>query len=213
MRVEEAPAVTEAPTRNISPREVYGNWRVWVVGLSLFCANIMRYGFLGWAVTYFFEVQGAAISTAAYKSVIFPIAGAVGAIVAGWLSDKIKSGKVIVAAACMGLAALSAAMFPTAEHWPLGLGLLASIGFFLFGAHPILCAAAPMDFGTKKAASSATGFIDCLGYIGAGLTSVGTGFLVDTWGWNAGFAFWIGAALVGAGLMGVLSVKRRSVSA
>ncbi len=40
----------------------------------------------------------------------------------------------------------------------------------------------PMDFGTRKAASTATGFIDGGGYIGAALTGVGTGFLIDNFG-------------------------------
>lgn len=193
---------------------VYGNWKVWLVGLALFCANILRYGFLGWAVTYFFEVQGAAISTSAYKSVVFPVAGAVGAILAGRLSDKIKHNRALVASIFLALAGVGSIVFPMTGNWVVGLGVLAFIGFSVFGAHPLLCAAAPMDFSTKKAVSAAVGFIDAIGYVGAGLTAVGTGFLVDNWGWNAGFAFWIIAAFVGAGLMGVLSLaSKRSVSA
>ena len=61
-----------------------------------------------------------------------------------------------------------------------------------------------MDYGTRKAASAATGLIDCLGYVGAGLTSIGTGWLVDNWGWNAGFTLWVGAAFLGAALMALL---------
>ena len=86
---------------------------------------------------------------------------------------------------------------------------LASIGFFVFGSHVLIVAAAPMDYGTRKAASAATGLIDCLGYIGAGLTSFGTGWLVDNWGWNAGFTLWVGAAFAGAGIMVLLWRKRQ----
>jgi sugar phosphate permease len=46
----------------------------------------------------------------------------------------------------------------------------------------ILTTAAPMDFRTRKAAASATGFIDGWGYLDAGLQGVGTGLQVDRWG-------------------------------
>jgi len=65
-------------------------------------------------------------------------------------------------------------------------------------------AAALMDLGTRKAAASTTGFIDGWGHLGAGLQGVGTGLMVDRWGWNAGFAFWIACAFLGAGLMVLL---------
>ena len=58
-----------------------------------------------------------------------------------------------------------------------------------------------MDFGSRKAASSATGFIDGLGYIGAAITGVGSGFLADSYGWGAAFTFWIIGALIAGVLM------------
>jgi OPA family glycerol-3-phosphate transporter-like MFS transporter len=57
-----------------------------------------------------------------------------------------------------------------------------------------------MDFGSRKAASSATGFIDGFGYIGAAITGVGSGFLFDNYGWNGAFTFWI----IGAAIAGIL---------
>ena len=44
-----------------------------------------------------------------------------------------------------------------------------------------------MDYGTRKAASSATGFIDGVGYIGAAVTGILSGWLTDAWGWDATF--------------------------
>jgi sugar phosphate permease len=55
-----------------------------------------------------------------------------------------------------------------------------------------------------RACRVATGFIDGWGYLGAGLQGVGTGLLVDRWGWSAGFAFWIACAFLGAGVMVLL---------
>ena len=87
------------------------------------------------------------------------------------------------------------------EQSLLGLITLAAIGFTVFGAHVLIVAAAPMDYGTRKAASTATGFIDGWGYLGAGLQGIVTGLLVDRWGWDAGFTFWIASAFIGALMM------------
>ena len=182
-----------------------GNRQVWLMGLGLFFVNIMRYGFLTWAPTYLFETQGASIDKAAYSSVIFPIAGALGAIVAGWVTDRwFQSRRAPVACISLILASVLAWSYRFAipvDAWFLGLITLAGIGFAVFGAHVLIVAAAPMDLGTRKAASSATGFIDGLGYLGAGLQGITTGLLVDRWGWNAGFAFWIVGALLAAVIM------------
>jgi len=185
-----------------------GNSRVWLMGCGLFFVNIVRYGFLTWAPTYLFETQGAGIDKAAYLSVIFPIAGALGAVFAGWATDRwFQSRRAPVAGISLVLAGGLAWAYRFAvpvDQWLLGLITLAAIGFAVFGAHVLIVAAAPMDFGTRKAAASATGFIDGWGYLGAGLQGVGTGLLVDHWGWSAGFAFWIACAFLGAGVMVLL---------
>jgi sugar phosphate permease len=185
-----------------------GNGQVWLMGFGLFFVNIMRYGFLTWAPTYLFETQGAGIDKAAYSSVIFPVAGALGAVFAGWATDRwFQSRRSPVAVISLMLAGILAWVYRFAvpvDQWLLGLITLAAIGFAVFGAHVLIVAAAPMDFGTRKAAASATGFIDGWGYLGAGLQGVGTGLLVDHWGWSAGFAFWIACAFLGAGVMVLL---------
>lgn len=58
-----------------------------------------------------------------------------------------------------------------------------------------------MDLGTRKAASSVTGFIDGFGYIGAGLTGVLSGWLVDSYSWNAAFYLWVISAIIASILM------------
>jgi len=186
-------------------KQSLGNRVVWIMGFGLFFVNIVRYGFLTWAPTYLFETQKAGIDKAAYSSLIFPIAGAVGAIFAGWATDRwFQSRRAPVAGIFLfmtGVAAWGYRSVDLENQWFLGLFTLAAIGFFVFGAHVLIVAAAPMDFGTRKAAASATGFIDGLGYLGAGLQGIVTGLLVDRWGWSAGFTFWIACAFLAAGVM------------
>ncbi|MBW2981154.1 MFS transporter [Candidatus Woesearchaeota archaeon] len=181
--------------------------RIWAAAFALFGLNIVRYGFLSWAPTFFFEVQGATISTAAYKAMIIPLAGSLGAICAGWMSDKVfKSRRAPIAMIMLILLAVCSLIYPIlpAGRWMLSLVFLAAIGFLTYGPHVMIVASMPMDFGTRKAAASATGFIDGWGYIGAALTGVGTGFLIDNFGWHYSFYFWILGALGAAAIMAVL---------
>lgn len=67
-----------------------------------------------------------------------------------------------------------------------------------------MVATIPMDFGTRKGASSATGFIDRLGYVGAFLTGIISGWLIDNYSWNAAFSFRVISPFIAAGLMAIL---------
>ena len=177
---------------------------IWFAAFGLFGLNIVRYGFMSWAPTYMFEEQGATISLAAYKAIAFPIAGGLGAIFAGWASDKIfKNRRAPVAFIMLILLAVFCYLFRVVpgENWIISLIILLLIGFFTFGPHVIIVAALPADLGSRKAASSVTGFIDAMGYVGASLTGVGTGYLVDKINWDAAFYFWIAGALLAAAMM------------
>ena len=177
---------------------------IWAVGLGLLCLNIIRYGFLDWVPTYMFEVQKLSISTAAYKSLLLPFAGSLGALSAGYISDKIfKSKRSPVIVLMLLLLVLFTWIYPQIPvgDWLSGILVLMAIGFMLYGPHVIMVTAMPMDYGTRKAAGSATGFIDGMGYIGASITGITSGWLIDTFGWSAAFDFWIAAAIAAAIIM------------
>ncbi len=174
---------------------------IWFAGFGLFGLNIVRYGFMSWAPTFMFEEQGATISLAAYKAIAFPVAGGLGAVFAGWASDRIfKHRRAPVAFIMLILLAISCYLyrFVPGDNWVVSLIILLFIGFFTFGPHILMVAAIPADFGSRKAASSVTGFIDAMGYLGASLTGVGTGYLIEKIGWDAGFYFWIFGAIFSA---------------
>ncbi len=177
---------------------------IWFAAFGLFGLNIVRYGFMSWAPTYMFEEQGATISMAAYKAIAFPVAGGLGAILAGWASDKLFHNRRAPVAFAM-LIALAVFCYlyriVPGDNWIISLVILLFIGFFTFGPHILIVAALPADLGSRKAASSVTGFIDAMGYAGASLTGVGTGFLIDNFSWDAAFYFWILGALMAAGMM------------
>ncbi len=191
---------------------VIKNKGIWLASFALFGLNIIRYGFLDWAPTYFFEIHKNSVSLSAFKTIIFPIAGILGALSTGWISDKVFKNKRALTATVMliGLAIFSF-IFPRIpeNNWILGLITLSIIGFFTFGPHVLIVTATPMDLGTKERAASATGFIDGWGYIGASLTGIITGFLIDQFNWMSAFYFWILGALISALLMFILHYQKQ----
>ena len=180
---------------------------IWLVAFGLFALNIVRYGFIDWAPTYMFEVQHAPISTAAYKALAIPLAGSLGALFSGWISDKVfQSRRAPMAAIMLLLLGVFAWFYPQvpASQWGLSLFVLIMVGFLTYGPHVLMVTTMPMDFATRKAAASATGFIDGMGYVGAAITGIFSGWLIDNMGWNSAFYFWVLAAGVAAILMVIL---------
>jgi sugar phosphate permease len=180
------------------------NFEICGAAMALFCLNIVRYGFFFWAPVFLIETQGAAITTAGLKVAVLPLAGSIGAITAGWASGRFFNNRraPVVCVLLVGLALFSY-LFYTAPPgaWQWGLVCLAIVGFCTYGPHILLVGHFPSDVAGRKVASSAAGFIDGCGYIGASMTGFFTGFLVEHFGWSAGFYYWIAAALTAAGIM------------
>ena len=180
---------------------------IWLVAFGLFGLNIVRYGFIDWAPTYMFQVQHATISMAAYKALAIPLAGSVGALFSGWISDKVfQSRRAPMAAVMLLLLGLFAWLYPRipVSQWELSLIVLIMIGFLTYGPHVLMVTTMPMDFASRKAAASAAGFIDGMGYVGAALTGISSGWLIDNVGWHSAFYFWVAASGIAAILMLIL---------
>jgi sugar phosphate permease len=180
------------------------NPRIWGVALAFFCLDIIRYGFFYWAPVYLIEAQGASISSAGLKVAVLPLAGSAGAIVTGWATGKFfQNRRAPVICICLFGLAIFSYLFYNAPPgaWVWSLICLAVVGFCTYGPHVLMVGHAAQDFAGRKAAASAAGFIDGFGYIGAAMTGVFTGWLVDNYGWYAGFYYWIIAAVVAGCIM------------
>ena len=180
------------------------NPRIWGVAVAFFCLDIIRYGFFYWAPVYLIEAQGASISSAGLKIAVLPLAGSAGAIITGWATGRFfQNRRAPVICMCLFGLAIFSYLFLIAPPgaWVWSLFCLAVIGFCTYGPHVLMVGHAAQDFAGRKAAASAAGFIDGFGYLGAAMTGIFTGWLVENYGWSAGFYYWIIAALVAAVIM------------
>ena len=105
--------------------------------------------------TFRIERKSARISPVAYKEMVLPLAGSVGAIFAGWMSDKVfQSRRAPIAAIMLFLLGLSAWLFPQipVEMWLLSLLCLITIRLITYGPPILIVASEPKVYGTWAAA-------------------------------------------------------------
>ncbi|HEU4407620.1 MAG TPA: MFS transporter [Polyangiaceae bacterium] len=195
---EAAPAGDE---RRAARRALVRSPRVWSYGASYFCIKLIRYGILFWLPYYLFRVLGYPEGSAGYYSTSFEIGGVAGAIAFGVLSDRFPA-LSRPAWAALGLAGLALALGlyqALAARGPaFNFGLMALVGFLLFGPDALLSGAAAQELGGRHAAGTAVGLVNGVGSAGAVLQ----GFLLvgvsRRFGWPAVFYAFLACALLGA---------------
>ena len=105
--------------------------------------------------------------------------------------------------AFVGLLSIVFPFLDVQNTW-LIVGVVALIGFCTYGPHILMVGHAAQDFGRKSGAAGAAGFIDGMGYIGAGLTGVGAAEMIVLWGYQWTFVTFGIAAILGAGFATII---------
>ena len=176
------------------------NKYLWYVAFANMCLYIVRLGVLSWAPTFLQEMKGMDLTKVGWQIAAYDIIGIAGGVIAGRLSDQYFGGKR-GPVGVLFMVLLSMALFYfwriPADHYALNTLAMMIVGFLVYGPQ-ILVGVASADFGSKRAVGIANGFASSFAYIGVALCGTPLGYLTDQWGWDAGFLFFIGAALLGA---------------
>jgi len=180
---------------------LWNKW-VWIVSAANFFIYVVRIGVLDWAPKYLVEAKGFTLKDAGASLSVFEIAGIFGAYAAGWISDKLNGRRGPVSVFFMLLLTVAIALLffvPPGQRLTMAV-LFGGLGFFVYGPQ-MLVAVAAADFATKVASSSAVGLTGLLGYFGATVCGVGTGWLVDRFGWNGAIWLYAVSAVIGCALL------------
>lgn len=159
-----------------------------------FCTGFVRQGLLLYYTEYMREVHNIGTDTALFWWGGFGITlgGITGSLSIGWLSDKVFQSRrppvacIYYVGQVIALLMLGFAPGPIAAAFLVGFSCM-----FIFGIHGILSGTASMDFGGRKAAATATGMMDGIQYVAAGLTGFGLGWVLKNYYWD-GTPFIIG---------------------
>jgi sugar phosphate permease len=180
-------------------RQVFSNKYIWLLALANFFVYTIRYAVFNWGPTLLLEAKHIKIMHAAGMLFGFEAFGAAGALLGGWITDRFLGGRA--ARACviyMALAGVSVLLLWKIQTQSelLITGLLCSIGFFVYGPQCLL-AIACINLATKRAAATVVGLTSIFGYASTVLSGWGLGYVVQHYGWDAGFAGLTACAVIG----------------
>lgn len=159
---------TEISPPTISP---YRNPVVLHLAAVYFFLKPTRYMILFWSPLYLNERLGTGTAESGFLSGMFELAGPLGVICGGFLSDVVfRSRRMPVCVIFFFLLSILLFLFNglPANRIALGMGLL-GIGFLLFAPDSLISGTAAIDFGTQKGSGAAAGLINGVGSIGAAL--------------------------------------------
>jgi len=207
----------------IMKKHIFFNKTIWMLAIAYIFVYIIRFGTEDWIIKYLVEVKDNSLPLAATKLSFLPLCGIAGTIAAGYFSDRIFNGQrapiniIFLTGIIFALFGLKLNgtgpnfiddAFFAVTGTPLvnmikinGSGLLDFVfiglaGLFTYGPQMLIGGLCAIESSSKKVASAATGFTGTFGYIGAILSGIGTGMVVDKFGWNGALYFWMISAFL-----------------
>lgn len=162
---------------------------------------ILRYGVVSWAPKFLSTDKQLDMAKGMAGFSVFEIAGIIGMITAGFLSQKLfKRSKPLTNVAYLSCGAILLVIYyfvPAGDAYAwLDYICLVGLGICIYG--PVMMVGLySMDLVAKEVAGAASGLAGTFSYILGGITAtLGIGIVVDNLGWIAGFGMFIGSAIL-----------------
>lgn len=167
---------------------VLTNQYIWLLALAYFFVYLARMGVNQWTALYLIEKKGYGITSANGIVSLFEVGGLLGALSAGWSSDrffKARRGPVNALGALGMIGATFLFWSVPAGHPLLDTFAVLLLGFTIF-VPQMLIGVAAAELSHKKAAATATGFIGFFAYLGAASAGFPLGWIIQesSWEWN-----------------------------
>jgi sugar phosphate permease len=183
----------------VAVKYVFSNPYIWLLAVANFFVYTIRYAMLDWGPTLLTQAKHLKLTHAGWMVAGYEISGMVGALIGGWLTDRLFGGRGFRSCVFyMAMAGVSVLLFwKVAGQSPLlNTLLLCASGFFIYGPQCLISIAAA-NLATKRAAATAVGLTGFFGYASTTLSGWGLGKLVQTYGWDAGFIGMLIVAVMG----------------
>lgn len=163
--------------------------RFWPLVLAAVTGGMLLFALIIWTPTYFVDVHGLGIDSAAIISTLFPIAGTIGTLSVAWLvAGRFRRKEIGFAIVVfIGIGCLLILFSVVSSLLWISTLLLVLVGSILYGVDTIITTILPMVLGNRQEVSTVAGIIDFAFNIGASLAGVLIGFVVDTYSWSAVF--------------------------
>lgn len=203
------------PLKEIFIKHIIFNRMLWYICFANFFLYIVKSGFTVWGFMYLREEKSVSLELAGINMAVFEIAGAIGGITAGIMSDKVFSGRRgPVGAIYMAgiLFFITYLYFVPVNAKYLNLFIMFCLGFVFFGPQ-IMTGAASIDFSSKQSAIFANAIVGFFAHFGSSLVSgVFMGYIAKNYGWSYAFGLIIFSAIC-SGLLFLLTAAHKKAIA
>lgn len=199
---EQSTSDAPADFKSFVRRQVFANPYIWIIAVANFFVYTFRYGVLDWGPTLLTESKGISLNHAGWLVAAFEIAGILGMLATGWITDRVFGGRGSrTCVFCMSLAGLFLFLFWRIPSPPPALAavLLGGAGFFIYGPQALVGITAA-NLATKHAAATAVGFTGLFGYLSTIVSGWGLGYLAQHYGWSLALGTLVATAAIGTGL-------------
>lgn len=181
---------------------------LWVVALSSAFIYVTRYAINSWGVLYLQEVRGYSVLQAGSLLTVSTIAGIVGAVAFGYISDKLFAARRPPVNLLFGLIEiLGLLLFFYGPASPVETTVaMILFGLGMAGLFTSIGGLFAIDICPKRVAGAALGMVGVFSYIGAGIQDQVSGRLLDAGkttvdgvvhhDFATAILFWIGASIV-----------------
>ena len=182
-----------------------------LVGTFYFFLKLIRYALWSWTPFFLERSYGLAGDDAGYLSNVFDLAGAVGVITAGFVSDRFfDSRRAIVSLALVAVMTVACACLQLIGTVTGFAACIAVIGFSLFGPDSLMSGAGAMDIGSRRGALLAAAVINGMGSLGPVVQEVVIGRLFDaSKGLGPVFALLLGSAVCALVVLVIVAARAR----
>jgi sugar phosphate permease len=184
----EASSMGEMPS-NESLRSLVRNRTVWALFVTAMAGNITMYGWLNWLPSYLMKVKHLDLKATALAASLPFVLGAMGCMLAGWVSDRWFVGRrKHLVLACQLLGGLALFGFTRVDGVARFTLLQSIAGFLLFMSVGAIWAL-PMVLLPSRLMGAGSGLINMGGQIGGFLTNLIIGYVITLAGgdYAAGF--------------------------
>jgi sugar phosphate permease len=180
------------------------NREVWILAGMYFFLKITRYSLLFWLPLYLVQRMRYSESQAGYTSSLFELVGFSGALIAGYISDRLMNGRRYPVGATM-LFMLAAALLMHPVIARLGVVPMACsislLGILVYGPDLLMSGPASIDAVSPRHAARAAGIVNGVGSLGQVISSYVVAVIVSRFGWDQLFTFFLLCALAAGGLL------------
>lgn len=160
-------------------------WLVCVMNAGL---TAIRETFNYWTPRYLEKGVGLSDEISGLLSFVFPLTGAIAAVLAGFAGDRTtgRYGRLIVPLMLMCSGVLGVLMWVDLRDRPtLALSLIGGVAFFVMGPYTFCSGVLALNLGGKRAGAASAGIIDAVGYLcGAIVSGEIAGRLVKAYGFG-----------------------------